>query len=623
MAISNWLKNKIDLRSLNLVQRLVIFYLAFSFLPMMLIGLVTYQRSIRITQDEIINYSNEITNQINKHLTSRFIKLRNDSIDISFNEDIVRFMSTYDSLSPSQLARERNLLLSLMTSKLTFSDEVGEVVLISNDGHINYTYSNQRHKLYFYPDFISRLISEVEQNELVWLTITNQDSYRRSELFDKSEIGRDLLMADNEAGIVFVKKVKDLYTGVSFGYLVLNLKESLIDQIFSTSLADQGNVIFLLNDDFKIVASSNPDLILSSDFPSDDFRLKFKNSIIDNEMNNIFSLYSRQNREIISYQKIDVLNWYVISQVSGQYLYRKSQPIGLFILYFAFASLILAALTLLLLSRGILVPIRKIINIINKVKQGDMNAKINDTHQDELGIVAASFDEMTDEIQSLINRIKEDEKLRRQLEFDMLQSKMNPHFIANALNSAAWLADIQKADNIVLIIKSLNYLINESLKDSNEVIIIAKEIESIEKYLNIQRFRYVYNINLIVQVPDDLMKMSIPKFTIQPLVENSVLHGHANDNKEITIIIKAIRLEDKVKITVIDNGKGLASKTLKFDHDEERIDSNQSHGIGLSNVNQRLKLYYGEEFGLSINSVPGQFTIAEFFIPFAADILKS
>lgn len=210
---------------------------------------------------------------------------------------------------------------------------------------------------------------------------------------------------------------------------------------------------------------------------------------------------------MVVYSKLEGVNdWYVLCRIPSDYLNNESMNIGFSILVMMAVSLLVALIFSFEISSSIMVPLKRMIKVIDVVKNGNLEVKIHDDGADELAIVANSFDSMTDEVNNLIQTIKENEKKKGQLEFESLQSQINPHFISNTLNSVAWLAQIQKADNIVTIVNSLTYLLNESMHRGDGMIQIAEEISYIEKYLTIQQYRFVSEISFECQIPEKIQK---------------------------------------------------------------------------------------------------------------------
>lgn len=217
---------------------------------------------------------------------------------------------------------------------------------------------------------------------------------------------------------------------------------------------------------------------------------------------------------------------------------------------------------------------------------------------------------MLGSIDRLMKRVAYITDKQREAEYKALESQINPHFLYNTLDSIKWLAMRKKTKDVVDTIEALSNLYRFNLNKGREIVTVGEELNSIRDYMHIQNVRFGNKITLITDVPELIIRNRIIKMTLQPLIENSVYHGIQDSLKKAgTIRISGRVQDDFVILDVADNGGGIEEKRL------ESLLQRESGGYGLRNVNQRLKLFYGDEYGLTVESTKGEGTIVSVRVP--------
>jgi two-component system sensor histidine kinase YesM len=223
---------------------------------------------------------------------------------------------------------------------------------------------------------------------------------------------------------------------------------------------------------------------------------------------------------------------------------------------------------------------------------------------------------MIDELNQHIENIKAKEKQKSLAEFRALQAQINPHFIANTLNNVAWLAKMQKADNIEAVVTSLIKLLSASMGRGSDIITIQDELENIRSYINIQEYKYIKKMEIFIDFESDILDFKILRFILQPIVENSIIHGLGPKQGQGFISIKGYADGEDISIIVEDNGVGMSENDIDtLLKGEEIVSKERYSNIGLKNVNERIKLSYGEKYGLHIKSQKNVFTTVEIRLP--------
>lgn len=201
------------------------------------------------------------------------------------------------------------------------------------------------------------------------------------------------------------------------------------------------------------------------------------------------------------------------------------------------------------------------------------------------------------------------------MEMLALQSQINPHFMYNTLNSIRWLSELQGADKVTQMIDALVKVLNYVAEDTSEFVDVGREVEFIRNYIKILNFRYFERFSFIFDIREETMQYEIPRFILQPLVENAVLHGFDNNDICATVKIDIHLEEGNLFLCVTDDGKGLSREKIDEILNSERKSEKRLNKIGIYNVNQRIKLTYGQEYAIRIDSKEGCFTKVTVRIP--------
>jgi sensor histidine kinase YesM len=258
------------------------------------------------------------------------------------------------------------------------------------------------------------------------------------------------------------------------------------------------------------------------------------------------------------------------------------------------------------------------------VGSGKLGVTLPRVPKNELGVVIRRFNEMSVNIADLVQRNGEILEEKRKLEIEALQAHINPHFIYNTLNMIKWMAVMTKSKNIVDSIVSLGNLLRPAFKSMDPMCTLSEEIDYIENYLRIMNWRFGNGITLEINVPGGLLCCRTPRFILQPVVENSVVHGLRLPENRIDIRIRATGQGGVLDIVISDTGTGIPGDMLAGIRD--RLNggagyrgSHDDGSIGLYNVNRRIKLYFGVEYGLQLESRVGEGTDVTIRLPLAPE----
>lgn len=262
-------------------------------------------------------------------------------------------------------------------------------------------------------------------------------------------------------------------------------------------------------------------------------------------------------------------------------------------------------------------PIKKLSEVTDQVAKGNLDVRSDVKGGTEVGMLSDSLNTMIDKINELIEQVTKEQIRLRKAEFELLQSQINPHFLYNTLDAIIWLAEAGEQKKVVDMVGSLSEFFRTSLNRGKDIITIEEELHHVRSYLEIQQVRYQDILNYEIRVPEELNKYLIPKITIQPLVENALYHGIKNKRGAGRILIKARKEETYFSIQIEDDGIGIREDRLEQVRAGIRDKVLTGKDIyGLYNVNERIRLNFGEKYGISIESVYGEKTIVSILLPY-------
>jgi len=311
-----------------------------------------------------------------------------------------------------------------------------------------------------------------------------------------------------------------------------------------------------------------------------------------------------------------VTHWTAVAVVPMSYLHGNIKQIRLQFFTILLVSLLVVACISILLSRGITKNLQILSKNMKRVSAGELTGLKEISSKDEVGELSRVFLSMVEQIQQLMEDIRQREHQKRVMEIRILRAQDSTHILNNALNTISYLAAFQNADNIRTLAVSLIDLLQAAVKVDDSLVTVDEELRYVQQYLNIQQYRYAQNITVEYQIDEAVRQYRVARMILQPIVENSVIHGLTNTNYDGFIRIRAWEDNSRLIFSVTDNGVGMTQKQInEVMESKHNLSRMRFSGIGLRNVNERIKLQFGQEYGLSIYSSLGLFTTVEIQLP--------
>jgi sensor histidine kinase YesM len=305
------------------------------------------------------------------------------------------------------------------------------------------------------------------------------------------------------------------------------------------------------------------------------------------------------------------LGWVIIDETKLSYLEKDAQPLKGIMALIVVIGIAAAWGSSFFWIYRITKPLNYLNHMMYETEKGVFGLELDTKTTTQLGILGTQFNSMSVKIQNLIEENRRIEEEKRSYEIQTLWSQINPHFIYNTLNVIKWMSMIAKTDNITKCVMALGNILQPIFRRKGDYSKLKDEMDYIDNYITIMNFRYGNTIRYINKIPEEYYSQEVLSFILQPVVENCIVHGSSAGTKQILITVGLQSDEEVISLIVSDNGMGVEEDRI-FELQEKLCkhcvsdEKDERHGIGMLNVNRRLFLYYGEEYGLTIsNNIDG------------------
>ncbi|EMS70251.1 sensor histidine kinase [Ruminiclostridium cellobioparum] len=582
-------------RALSLKLRLILLVFIMSIAPIGLIGVTAYKKADADIVNKTSLSSLQIVRQMSLTINAKLSSWKQYGDIIAVSEDAQSILKNYDGMDDANKYLSSKKLVRIMKEALKVTLDIQEPVLMSNGGGV---------------------ISMSDSSSFI-NNIAGADEIKKN---TKDADGRYVWFTDDVAKkeykglIVLSRGIKDLGTfNDTIGSLFLRVDSNYLYNLYNNANLGTGSKVYLLDSKYMVVLSGDKNEVGSrfTDSTSRSIDKIYKTGSTSGTIKNVEGGY------LAAFSVVPESGWTVVALIPNEYMNSLSNDIKHIVIQVVLICILISILIFMVVYRSITFPLWELIRSMRDLKKGSLKSgKLLDDSRDEVAEVTASYNLMIDELNQQIENIKAKEQQRTLAEFKALQAQINPHFIANTLNNVAWMAKMQKADNIESVVTSMIKLLNSSMGRGPDIITIEEEIENIKSYINIQEYKYIKKIGVNIDFDAEILKYKILKFILQPIVENSMIHGLGPKQGQGFITIKGYADDGDISIIVEDNGVGMTQNEMDLLlKGEENGSRERFSSIGLRNVNERIRLAYGEKYGLHIKSQKDVFTSVEIRIP--------
>jgi len=390
--------------------------------------------------------------------------------------------------------------------------------------------------------------------------------------------------------------------GKTIGMVALYVEESVVAEIYENSLNYPGGQFYILDENNAIISSRDKSLLYNDFTEMTAISLPEMN---DSEMSYIFN--HGEDKTLISALHFKHLDWKIISVVPLNAITEENRKITELIILSGILCLILALGLSFILSRSITRPIFRLANTMRKIRNGQMTIRSNYHSSDEIGILSDGFNALMDRIEDLVAKNAEKERTKAEIEFKLLQSQIKPHFLYNTVETIISLIKLNMKTEAIAAAKYMAEFYNISLSKGNDIISVRKEMKLTESYLEIQKLRYVEYMDYTMEIDEEILDCATPKLVLQPIVENAIYHGLKRKAEKGLLRITGYVQYGQIVLEVFDNGVGMEEVQIEQLLKQKKEDKTNI-SFGAQSVHNRIKLLYGDSYGLEVESVLGSHT---------------
>ncbi|MFC5469621.1 sensor histidine kinase [Cohnella suwonensis] len=586
-ARSRWLSDA------TIRNKIILIYIPLVIIPLLVTGIVSNRmytsNIVKKTEKSISDNSRLIATQVEG--IARNAESCANILTLNLNRVI------HDEGQPTDEPDAR--YVSLLTNQLSFAllvfPDVDAAAFIDAEG---YAYASnpsllEQSQLYFDSGIYERLYQSSGNN--VWFPMEKRSYLSRS---------------GEQTVLTLGKKVSDIATGRTLGWLILNVDENRISRIFPINGALPSEMNYLADAGGKIVSSVDKEALLRL-IGDEDLR---QWATGEAERTGVEVPYRERGTLAIGHP-LAKLGLTLVSVVPMKELTKETRGITLFVLVLVASGLLLVVASAGLLSKTIATPIVRLTRTMRKVKEESLDPTFDVQGKDEIGLLGEGFNSMIGRIRRLLEEIAREQKSKREYELALIQAQIKPHFLYNTLDVIYALSGMGRDKDVQRTTKALADYYRIVLSKGREIITLGQELQNVRDYLAIQKMRYADVFDYEIDVPSELHAAAVLKMTLQPLVENAIYHGLKPADRFGKLTIKGEADKDGVKLVVKDDGVGISFAKI-----EELSNRQEADGIsfGVSSVDRRIKLYFGDSYGLQLTGEPGQGTEAIVTLPFEA-----
>lgn len=579
------------LRRISIKHRLLAAFLITSLLPVVFVALYSNMKYESSISNKISAYSQQILTELTQNLTRELMQYETLSETIIINKSIQGGLPKFGSLTDYEKNELRTKISEELGQQIFRLSNLTNVVVLTNDGQSIYDLGFE-----WYPDLqLDKLTDAVNASpgNATWTYIRSNRGANRIVLT------RAVFAEDN--------------LNHKLGYVMILIDE----KVFSRNTYEQvdlgaGSRVYLANSEGMVVSSVSPDIPHGEAFEK---REVFDRATGEHK-NEAFYANVGGSKTLAISSYIRSADWYLIGLVPHSFLVSELREMRGNIVYICLITLFLSGMLAMWIYISIHNPMRSLLQYANQIRMGQLETKIGKSYPDEMGKLTETIDRMVEQLKQLIIQVESEQQLKRDAELKMLQAQINPHFLFNTLNSLKWSAMMSGNESVKQGIESLSELLRNTILVKEELIPLETEIDNLLHYATIQRIRYGDSFKLsFAMSEEELYACLVPKFILQPIVENSILHAGSEDGRRVGIRVESVKEGTKLKIVIADDGKG-------FNMEDAHARKSSSHaklsGIGIGNVDERIRIHFGPGYGLITRSAPNEGTETVITLPILA-----
>ncbi|SEC02300.1 sensor histidine kinase [Paenibacillus sp. GP183] len=548
----------------------------------LIMSLISYNLSVddltKKSQDSTI----QIIDQVNRNIKANIISMEYISLMALNNADIRAYMQAMSQQQVSSQEEYRIPIQNFFSSVLSSRKDIASLMLANNQGSFIVT------------DKLNGMLkSPLDVKRQTWFQGAKDAG---GLLVISAPHVQNFYENEHRWVVSFSREIRSAGVGQSLGVFLIDMNFDVIHDICSDIRVGKRGYLFIVDQNGEVVYHPQQ-MILNSDYKTE--RIK---QVLDKDEGSFATDEGRDSR--LYTIKNTGFGWKIIGVNYLDELASNKEKMKFSFLFWGSICMVVGLVLAIVISYRLSRPIKRLESYMKEIEQGNFDVRSDITESNEIGKLSKRFNLMTRKIKELMNQIVVEQEIKRKSEMRALQAQINPHFLYNSLDSIVWMAERKKSEEVVLMTVALGNLLRASIGKGSELIPIREELEHITHYLTIQKMRYKAKLDFQIEVDEDILTKKSLKLILQPLVENCIYHGIKNKSGTGLIRITGSKLEGCIVLKVQDNGVGMDAERINriLAGDAMQRDKPANKGVGLSNVHERLRIYFGEPYGLTFKS---------------------
>lgn len=598
-------KNMRNIVNRSLIEQLITMYIMIIGIPILIFSLYMFNSLLKNAKNDAIDRASYDLSTEYDSIEKNVYIMRNIINSIESDNEVLGYLQGYEDQEQKRLINFRETTYKQLIKMQNNNPAIKEINIFTSNMKINEIWPT------FYR--IDRIIDNdwyiktIKKNGNEYWNFNNYDN----DILTKSEPnneGKDLVVSLN-------KKINH-YSNNYLGIIRVTMRsQDFFPKMFEDDDLKAGQILLINTENMDIKTDESNSLLRKFNFDEK----KFKKFIVGNLQNEKGKITYKQGKEeyIILFKESPIANNYLISVIPVNNISQEMKDSRKVVISGAFSLLIILSIIIYFATKAILKRLYKIIHAVKQVRAGDLMPSIEVYGNDEVGVLAHNFRQMMRTIDTLIKESANKEKLTKEAELKALKTQIDAHFLYNTLENIRMMALIEENYMVSDCLSSLGNMMRYNMKWNSEFVSLKQEINHIKNYVALMNLRYDFEIILNIDIEDKFLDREILKLIVQPLVENAVKHGLSEKlrRENGTIIISIEEDNMQLYLNVKDNGNGINIEKLQELNNYINGCEDKTYGLGLKNVNDRIKLFYGNHYGVIIESQEYSYTKVTIKLP--------
>lgn len=576
----------------SIQSTMMISFSALMAIAVLIFLLIALNFTSRTIYENTNNYTSQIVRQVNYDIDAYIDYMENISSVMAKSGDVSLYLFA-EKQSPEDIEEERERILAQFNTIMESRKDIYNIAAVGENGR--YIINQGEDVLTPYINLESLDWYQAAMNSATGIAVSSSHVQNAIQSSYKWVITLSRVLVNNR-------------TGEKEGLFFVDMNYSAISDLCNNNSIGNKGYIFVLDDKGNIIYHPKQQLMYGG------LRTEHIDEIMACEEDSLI-VREGTERKLYTLSRSEKTGWTVVGAAYTSELLKNSKQAQM--LYVLAAALLILGVLLIssILSREITKPLRHLTESMSRVEKGQFDkANVDVTLKNEIGSLGKSYNVMTERIHTLMEENVYEQKQKRKSELKALQAQINPHFLYNTLDSIIWMSEAGQNDEVVEMTSALAKLLRQSISNAHEQVELRQEMEYVRNYLTIQKMRYQDKLEYSIEIEPEVSHVMIVKLVLQPIVENAIYHGIKYKGSKGILRIRAYADGEDACVVIEDDGIGMDETTLRSLFDETKREHKQN-GVGVPNVQKRLKLYYGERYGIKYESRLGEGTRAVIRIP--------